>query len=185
MARVDLYFIAILPPDEIGSKIIKLKQRFAIEFSAPKGLKILPHITLQMPFKAVSTNEPLLIDSLERFSTHESSFEIRLNRFGFFAGRFSHVVYVHVEENPSLSDLHQHLMTFLRSEAGFSKQATPFHFKPHLTIAHRDLSKEQFEKAWPEFEQAHFEANWTCHSFHLLKHDGKQWQRFREFIFLL
>jgi 2'-5' RNA ligase len=57
-------------------------------------------------------------------------------------------------------------------------------FKPHLTIAFRDLKKSQFPKAWEFYKHRPFKSACEIDGISLLKHDGKQWQSEREFKFL-
>ena len=42
-ARANLYFIAIIPPQEICEAITAIKQDFAERFKSSKALKIIPH----------------------------------------------------------------------------------------------------------------------------------------------
>lgn len=53
-------------------------------------------------------------------------------------------------------------------------------FHPHLTLAFRDLKKPEFYKAWEEFKDRKFNAGFVVNSISLLKHDGMQWQLFKE-----
>ena len=54
-------------------------------------------------------------------------------------------------------------------------------FRPHVTIAYRDIPPEVFPAMWEEFKNRKFNRSFKVESFSLLKHDGKQWNLFREF----
>jgi 2'-5' RNA ligase len=48
-------------------------------------------------------------------------------------------------------------------------------FNPHMTIAYRDLTKENFMAAWPEFESRPFHASFLVDHICLLKHNRRTW----------
>ncbi|MGZ3865397.1 MAG: 2'-5' RNA ligase family protein, partial [Bacteroidia bacterium] len=54
-------------------------------------------------------------------------------------------------------------------------------FHPHVTIAFRDLKKDQFHKAWQHFKGKAFAAEFTCTHFCLLKYGLGKWDVYREF----
>jgi 2'-5' RNA ligase len=56
----------------------------------------------------------------------------------------------------------------------------PFH--PHLTLAFRDLKKPAFYKAWQEFKEKKCEATFSVTEIVLLKHNGKIWNVYNNFI---
>ena len=74
-------------------------------------------------------------------------------------------------------------MHFIQKEiiAGFSslfpKDIHPVdaQFKPHVTIAYRDLMPEMFSKAWGEYKLKSFNAEFEVDAFYLLQHDTKKW----------
>ncbi len=48
-------------------------------------------------------------------------------------------------------------------------------FKPHITIAYRDLGPEKFKEAWKEYQIKIFNAVFEVTDIHLLQHNTKQW----------
>jgi 2'-5' RNA ligase len=54
-------------------------------------------------------------------------------------------------------------------------------YHPHITLAFRDLKKDQFALAWNEFNSKKFEATCTVDKFALLKHNGSVWNVLTEF----
>lgn len=48
-------------------------------------------------------------------------------------------------------------------------------FKPHMTIAYRDLTPENFFQAWEEYKDKHFYDVFDVHTIYLLEHDWKKW----------
>ena len=176
----ELYLIALVPHEELRERVKELKLEMKERFHASHALKAPAHITLQMPFRREENEESRLTSGLERFSSRCEPFNIILNGFDAFPPR---VLFIKVGNHEPIEDLHSDFQTFLREELNFSEKEIMDRFHPHMTIATRDLSKKMFHKAWPEFQERKFEAVFTANSLHLLKHNGKNWDLFREFEF--
>ena len=54
-------------------------------------------------------------------------------------------------------------------------------FKPHMTIAYRDLQPNLFKEAWKEYETNKYTAAFDVNNFHLLQHNGKAWNIIRTY----
>jgi 2'-5' RNA ligase len=169
-----LYFIAILTPPEIASAVIAIKQEFADRFESAHALRLPPHVTLQSPFKMHPGKEENLKKALRVFFGRAASFKMECRNFGSFFSTKNPVIFIEILENAVLHAMHKNLMLFLR-ELGFPKETTPLKFHPHMTVAYRDLTAKNFLRAWPEFEQRHFEADFPVETIYLLRHDGKKW----------
>ena len=107
---------------------------------------------------------------------------MEMDGFGAFEPK---VIYINVSKDQSLESLHKVLRDFMMRKmsihnANYKKRP----FKPHLTIAFRDLKKSQFPKAWEFYKHRSFKSACEIDGISLLKHDGKQWQSEREFKFL-
>ena len=57
-------------------------------------------------------------------------------------------------------------------------------FSPHMTVAFRDLTRQNFKAAWPEFQQQALQFEFKANYLTLLLHDGKRWNVSDEFAFL-
>lgn len=57
-------------------------------------------------------------------------------------------------------------------------------FSPHVTVAFRDLKRQNFRKAWIEFENQPLEFEFLASHLTLLLHDGRRWNVNVEFPFL-
>ncbi|MBT1685305.1 2'-5' RNA ligase family protein [Dawidia soli] len=175
------YFIAIIPPPPVSDDALRLKHYFRDQYNSKASLNSPPHITLHMPFKWKEEKEGDLIEALEQFATGREALKIELINFNAFPPR---VIFIEVEANPLLHALNKDLHRFCKRSlnlfnADYKDQ--PFH--PHLTLAFRDLKKPMFAKAWEEFQQRTFTARFHVGGFFLLKHSGKIWEPFREFLF--
>ncbi len=180
-ANMSRFFIALLPPVEIQDYANQIRQYFSDRYASRGAQNSPPHITLQPPFEWVNTNLSLLEESLEKFASNQKSVDIILNGYGAFAPR---VIYINVIRSTQLLTLQADLMIYLKNMGIVDKRATNRPFAPHMTVAFRDLTKQNFKTAWAEFEprQLHFE--FTASQLTLLLHDGKRWNVKSAFPFL-
>ena len=176
-----LFFIALLPPQEVQDYANEIKQHFAQNYNSKAALKSPPHITLQPPFEWQVDDMQLLEQSLSNFAQIQSKIPIILKGFGAFVPK---VIYINVIKTPELMVLQQYLMTYLEESLGIvyphSKDRT---FSPHITVAYRDLTRENFRSAWPEFEPKKLEFKFTVSQLTLLVHNNHRWHVITEFPF--
>jgi 2'-5' RNA ligase len=50
-----------------------------------------------------------------------------------------------------------------------------------MTVAFKDLTRQNFKAAWPEFEQRELQFEFAADNITLLQHDGKRWNVKSEF----
>jgi len=176
-----LYFMAIIPPSPIYEQALEFKNHFKEQYQSKAALNSPPHVTLHMPFEWKEKKEDELLSNLKSFSRNKKSIALQLQNFACFAPR---VIYIHVNENEALRTFQQELHRFCKMELNiFNAQYRDLPFHPHLTLAFRDLKKAMFEKAWSEFKNKEFFASFVADRFALLKHNGKVWEVFTEFVF--
>jgi 2'-5' RNA ligase len=173
------YFIAVVISGPAGDEALALKNYFKEKYNSKASLNSPPHITLHMPFLWKQDKEALLMEKLKLFKPTVKPFTLQLRNFNAFVPK---VIFIDVEENESLKILQRELMRFCKVELNLFNadyKDRPFH--PHVTLAFRDLRKPMFTEAWSEFQQKHYEHSLTIDRFSLLKHDGRQWQVFKEY----
>ncbi len=176
------FFIALLPPQDIQDYANQIKQYFADCYASSGALKSPPHITLQPPFEWPDDNLPLLEASLKEFASGQLPVAITLRGFHAFAPR---VIYINVVKSQELLTLQADLMTYTESKLGIVDNVSKTRpFAPHVTVAFRDLTKQNFRTAWPEFEKRQLHFEFTAEKLTLLLHDGKRWNIKSEFGFL-
>lgn len=168
---MDLYFIAILPPEDIRQQIKGFKLEMAEKYGARHALKLPAHITLQSPFKLPEAQEEYLDNSLKNFAEGESAFDLWLNNFGRFPPR---VLFVDVENKEPVIELQERLRQHLAKDFQMTDQDNSFH--PHLTIATRDLQQKLFSAAWEEVKNRKYRAAFKVNHLTLMKHNGKEWE---------
>lgn len=175
------FFIALLPPLEIQDYATQIKEYFAQNYHSRGAQKSPPHITLQPPFEWKIEALPILEQTLASFAATQIAVPITLNGFGAFPPR---VIYINVLKTPQLLALQQDLMAYCEASLGIIapvSQTRPF--APHLTVAFRDLSKQNFRVAWGEFYNREVEYEFIATQLTLLVHDGKRWNVSAEFPF--
>ncbi|MBN3871112.1 2'-5' RNA ligase family protein [Nostoc sp. JL33] len=176
------FFVALLPPQDIQDYANQIKQYFADRYASSGALKSPPHITLQPPFEWGDADLPLLEASLKEFANGQQPVAITLRGFDAFAPR---VVYINVVISQELLTLQADLMAYTESNLEIvDKVSKTRPFAPHMTVAFRDLTKQNFKAAWPEFKKRQLDFEFTADKFTLLLHDGNRWNIKSEFDFL-
>jgi len=175
-----LYFLAIVPPSPIYEEALALKNYFKENYKSKASLNSPPHITLHMPFQWKQEKEEELIKTFENFSSTVKPFDLKLSGFGSFPPR---VIFVDVVKNENLEMLHKALHQHCKRELNiFNANYKDKGFLPHLTLAFRDLKKPLYTKAWEEFEKKEYSNSFKVDKFVLLKHNGKVWEVFQEYL---
>lgn len=177
-----LLFVALVPPESIQNPVTKIKEHFANQYNSSRALNSVPHITLQPPFKWPTENLTLLQKSLQTFAQNCSDFPITLSGFAAFPPR---VIYINVVKTPELLKIQQDLIGFTETTLGIVNPPSKIRpFSPHVTVAFRDLTKQNFRVAWLEFRERSLDLEFTASQLTLLIHNGKLWDIYNEFSFL-
>lgn len=167
------FFIALLPPLAIQNSANQLKQEFAERYASSGALRSPPHITLQPPFEWSVEQVPVLEQSLSNFANGREPLPVTLSGFGAFPPR---VIYINVLPTQALLTLQTDLMAYMEATLGIvDPVAKTRNFSPHMTVAFRDLTRQNFKSAWPEFQQRQLEFEFIATELALLIHDGKRW----------
>ncbi len=170
---MSLFFIALLPPQNIQDYANQIKQHFADYYGSSHAQKSPPHITLQPPFKWQDDNLTVLESCLQGFVVPQSAVPIKLSGFGAFVPR---VIYIHVEKSPELLALQTDLMAYVERNLGIvDKVSKTRPFAPHMTVAFRDLTKQNFKAAWQQYQQKGLYFEFTGAELTLLRHNNKHW----------
>lgn len=176
------FFVALLPPQDIQDYANQIKQYFADRYASSGALNSPPHITLQPPFEWANANLPMLEASLQEFANGQQPVAITLQGFDAFA---PHVIYINVVKSQELLSLQTDLMAYTERNLEIGDKVSKTRpFAPHITVAFRDLKKQNFKAAWPEFEKRQLHFEFIADKLTLLLHDGKRWNIKSEFGFL-
>jgi 2'-5' RNA ligase len=176
MGEQKLYFIAIVLPLELAEQVIDVQQDLANRFQSRKALNVLPHITLIAPFTLSSADHTNLMEWFSSLIVHISPFAITLNGFDSFQNPRHPVIYIKPTPNPALLALQKILVDQFHTTFSHPIPAnSEIRFKPHITVAYRDLLPEVFKVAWPEYREKQFSGSFSVTGFQLLQHDRKKW----------
>ena len=168
-----LYFIAIVTPNDINLQVKEWKLYMQQRFQCKVALKSPAHITLIPPFTMSQTSQSDMEELLLSFAAQQQSFSIYLKNFAAFKPR---VIYVDVLPGEPLNELRTALETTLLQNNRFPIKKEERSFHPHVTIANRDLHKDDFPLAWQHFQQITYEASFTADAIALLRHNGQVWE---------
>jgi 2'-5' RNA ligase len=172
------YFIAIVLPSPLLNEVEAIKYQFYSEYNLKGALRSPAHITLHRPFEWKEVKEHELIKSLKNFS-FQKPFSINLKNYNFFEPR---VIYIDVSKNEDLFELHKQLKIFAQKELKLFNEVNDARgFKPHITIAFRDLKKPLFYALKTEFETKEFSNSFNYNGISLLKFE-KKWEVIHDFI---
>ncbi|MGB7786566.1 MAG: 2'-5' RNA ligase family protein [Salinimicrobium sp.] len=175
---MPLYFIALLPPEELLEEIKHLKEEIKQRFGPKHALKLPAHITLQIPFHKPKEQEPILEESLLNFSRNEEEIEVDIDGYAAFMPR---VLYLHIKEPQPIIELHERLQEMLVNNIGLQEKEQVKRLHPHITLATRDIKKEVFKALWKEFKELDFKAGFVAEELLVFRHDGKVWEQWRKF----
>lgn len=178
MNFTKLYFIAILPPENIRLEVEKMKIEIKQKFNIKHALKLPAHFTLQIPFRRDENEEDLLLKNLQKFSEKQRSFQARLKDFDHFSNR---VIFIPVEEPLPFKRLHKALQKMLLKIHDFAENEIALKIHPHITLATRDLNRRDFSKVWDHFRDRNYSAQFEAKDLVLFKHNGKTWDIYRKF----
>lgn len=176
MSTEKVYFIAILPNQILQDEVTEFKQYAAENFNTKRALTSPPHITIQPPFKWNEHNLHPIRVTLKKVCKSHSPFEISLKNFNNFPPR---VVFVDVELSDNLNWLHQNLQSQMKSQHRLEDRFDGF--RPHMTVAFKDLKKKVFPDAWKYFSKLKYEKTFLVNKLTLLVHNGKNWEMLEEF----
>ncbi len=176
----SLYLIAILPPEDLSRQINEIRVQCSEKFGVQKALKPPVHITLYRPFKMEDAFETKMCRLLQSVAAGLEPFRQELENFEAFD---MHAVVIRALKNPQMMKLQRSVASiFRKNEIDKLPPGTKnLAFRPHVTIAYRDILPEVFPLLWQEYKDAHFKRNFTNDNFSILKHDGKQWNKVRDF----
>jgi 2'-5' RNA ligase len=166
-------FVALLPSPVIQAQVRAIQMEVGDRYESRAALRSPPHITLQPPFEWPFEELTVVFDALAAFASGQPPLTITLSGFSAFAPR---VIYIDVVSSPALLNLHLSLLGYTEQSLGIvdaiGKQRP---FAPHMTIAFRDLTRQNFYIAWAAFQNRPFQAQFLATHLTLLMHDGQRW----------
>lgn len=175
----SLYYICIVPPENISAEIVGMQMQMAENYQSKSALRSPPHITLHMPFRWKPEKEERLFLSLEEFCKEKQAISVKIDGFGAFPPR---VIYANVPAELPLIQLQKDLARHCKQQLQLfnsNYRDSPYH--PHMTLAFRDLKAEAFKEAYAGLKHQTYSRNWECQHICLMKNMDKRWHIYRVF----
>ncbi|SHG67519.1 2'-5' RNA ligase [Chryseobacterium vrystaatense] len=160
-----MYFIAIYPPQEVIDEVNIFKKDLALNYENSKALKNDAHITLFPPFSRELELESDIHTAFQKIDTDLPPFEIALNGFGSFPNPKNPVIFLQPEPNENLTQLYQKVKEYFNFIS--------YSFHPHVTVGYRNLSYDNYLKAWELYKNKEFKTKFLVDKLLLLRHDEK------------
>ena len=177
MKNGNLYFLAIVPPAIICEEIITIQKDIAERFQSSAAMKVIPHITLKAPFRLPAEEHKNVIHWFNQMIINVAPFNLELKDFDAFKNPKQPVIYIKPVFSPALFDLQKQISdNFNTAFPDIPFKDTELEFKPHLTVAYRDLKPRFFEEVWQEFQTKNYEASFSVTGFWLMQHNGQRWE---------
>jgi len=163
--RVYEYLLVLSPHEELGKRIIKVKEHFAEAFKSDYARWGKPQMTL-VNFHQYEMMEERILHRLRTVAMGYPPFKVELKDFGSFP---SHTIYINVTSKLPIQNLVKEIRTDGQRLMKLNEDNKPhFIMEPHLTIA-RKLKPWQYEKAWLEYSNSHFTGRFIADTMTLLK----------------
>lgn len=169
---MKMFYMAIVLPPELNELILRFKEYMLERYECKVGLKSPAHITIVPPFWLLPEREEGLRSDVELLAGRLHTFPLSTNNFAAFKPR---TIYIDVVHSAALDDVKKQADQFFgeRPQYGIKIENRPF--RPHITIATRDLHKAAFAEAWEHFKNKEFKKDWMVEGLSLLRHNGRSW----------
>ncbi len=146
----SLFYISIICPEAIESKIKGFKEHMQNAYGCRAALKSPAHLTIIPPFRAEDEMEQPLLDFVQTFNVGMLPIEIAIDSYGNFGER---VLYADVAPNEALNTLEKEAMQEFTSQFPAIIFGLKPEFNPHVTIATRDIPEGKLAEALDYFKQ--------------------------------
>jgi 2'-5' RNA ligase len=176
----SLFFLAVLPNEQVSVFCTGLKNILCQRFGVCHALKSPPHITLVMPFRAGEEDLAVLASRLRSVSIQHFPFHLQFQGYDHFGDR---VIFAQAMPSEPLSVLRDAVLHALPEALARQVTTRSSGFHPHLTLAHRDLSPEQFQEVWSYLTSIPLEHESRIDAVCLLVHEQKRWHVVERFPF--
>lgn len=169
--KKELYFIGILPPEDILAEIEAFKKISMEKFNSKHALRLPAHITLIPPFQSneqkILSLKPVLKELLIK------NIPVKLNGFSYFEKK---VIYISIERNNELLRLKKHIDDKILIK--HKVKTADLNFIPHITIASKDLTEENFILSREYFKYIEYKRIFKVKRIVVFKLEGSGWKNF-------
>lgn len=148
-------------------------------YNSSAALRSPPHITLVSPFWWIEEQINRVVKEIELFSEHQKRFTLHLSGFDTFKPK---VIFIKNEPSEDLIIMQKELSQIAKDKLNIKQnEKRPFH--PHMTIAFKDISNNDFLRAWGNLKEKVYNTTFQVSSIHLLMHSEERWEVLKSFDF--
>ena len=170
MEKQRLYFWAVIPDLNSLAIFQKLKMEWAERYQSFRSLNSPPHITILPPRHYTYDQIQYLKSSISLQVDQLKEFDLLFKSFGRFQKR---VIYLKPAPNAKLLELYE--ASKKPFEVLFGSVKHPL-FSPHLTLVFKDLSEEQFNRAWARWSETSVDYGCKVDGVYLLEYFKGSWR---------
>ncbi|MCH1626268.1 YjcG family protein [Fredinandcohnia quinoae] len=164
------YGIALFPSKKLQDLVNSYRKRYD-----PHYALIPPHLTLKNSFEASDSEIKDIAKQLDAISDQANPFPLKITKVSSFYP-VNNVIYLKVEPNEQLSNLHESL------HSGFFSQESEYSFVPHITIGQR-LSDDEHSDVLGQLRMHKVKHEEEIDRFHLLYQlENGMWTVYETFL---
>jgi 2'-5' RNA ligase len=179
--RIYEYLLVLRPPEELWSRIMKVKDEFATTYQAEHARWSKPYIAIAN-FQQYEMMEERINNRLQLIGMAQTPFRVELKEYGSFP---SHTIFVNVSSRLPVQQLVKEIRSQAQRLIKLNDDHKPhFMLEPHITIA-RQLKPWQYEKGWLEYSHKSFTGRFIADAMFLLRRAAgeKKYQFVKKFSF--
>lgn len=173
-AKPQSYFIAAIPDSGIAERTKAISREFKDRFAASASFRNIPNISVSGIFRIAPALLPQVRFALRGRLAEYTAFASELSGFDGFD---EHTIFIRVMNQKPFVELGRAISALLKLRIG---RSPGFMATPHLTVAYRDLSSENYRLAISEFRKREFHAVMQIASLCLM-HQDRGWKLIEEF----
>jgi len=179
--RYNEYLLVLSPHEELGNKIIRVREEFYEKYQSASARWGRPNIAL-VNFVQFEMMEEKIANRLKTIAMGHPAFKVELKDYGSFP---SHTIFINIESKQQVQKLTRELKAAQRLMTLNKENKAHFIDHPYLPVA-RKLLPWQYEKGWLEYSHKHFTGRFIADGMLLLKRKvgDKPYQIVQRFDFM-
>jgi len=156
----------IIPPKKIFNEILRIEKVIAKKYKTYHILKskLGPHITITCQGNVNGRDFKKIEKIVNEVSKETKAFKIKFRCIAKFYKK--RVIYIKVLKSRKLDDLHKKLSNKLKQ---FGKVRNHRTYRPHITIARKDITKENFKTIFKEFKNKKISYKFNVNKIYLAR----------------
>jgi len=168
-----LYFLALLPDEQTSRLIESIKREIKDKYGFSYALRLPAHITLQAPFRCSGICELNMKDIVKKVGRNNEKFTLNLAGISHYEER---VLFAGIQEDNRLNAIHHSLQSSLMQSKCLPLTQLSENFNPHMTLAYRDIDREQFDTLWSFYKHKELKSSFEVIQLGLYKHGAEGWE---------